>query len=77
MPDLSILKLAAERVAMWEEPYGVFGNWQADLIGLVLVAHHGGEKIEKHVSWFEIEQARYPAHVLERAEAAALAGLSS
>lgn len=77
MPDIAILKEAAKRVSSWEMQYGIFANWQADSIGLVLVARAGGERVEKWVSWFEIEQSRYPTHTLERAEAAVLSGLSS
>jgi hypothetical protein len=77
MPDISILKAAAERVSHWDIRHGVFANWQADGIGLLLVAQCGGESIEKRISWFEIEQARYPTHKLEQAEQAALAGLSN
>lgn len=77
MLSLDTLKVAAKRVSAWDVQYGIFAHWQLDAVGLTLVAQSGGEHIEKRVSWFELEQSRYPAHTLERAEAAALAGLSN
>lgn len=77
MVSIDVLKEATRRVTAWETQYGIFATWHLDIIGLTLVAKSGGEHIEKRVSWFELEQSRYPAHTLERAEASALAGLSN
>lgn len=77
MPNIAILKASAERVSNWEENYGVFAEWYVGSSGLVLSASTGGNHIRKQVSWFELEQARYPANLLDRVEIAVLSGLSS
>ena len=77
MADFDILKAAAQRIQGWETKHGVFANWNFDTIGLELVAHYGGNHVAQRVSWFDLEQSRYPTNTLERVEAAVLAGLSN
>lgn len=67
-----ILKIAAARVAAWDNKYGIQAYWKIGPTGLVLTAQRGTELIEKQVSWFELEQGRYPAHKLMHVESTML-----
>lgn len=76
MTDIMILKAAAQRVSAWADRYGVYGDLYLTQMGVTIQASSGGNHVSRTVPWFELEQARYPAHVLDRLEEAVLRGLS-
>lgn len=73
----TILKRAAERTDLWPINYGIYAVWGFDVIGIRLETTSGGEKVTKRVSWFELENSRYPANTIDRMIDTTLAGLSS
>lgn len=74
--DAAILKAAAERISNWSDRYGIFGDLYLNARGVTIRGSRGADHVVRTAAWFELEQARYPADLLEWMEEAVLRGLS-
>ncbi|MBA83276.1 MAG: hypothetical protein CML69_00895 [Rhodobacteraceae bacterium] len=74
---LSALKEAGRRTDELLIQYGVELEWKVQRHGLKLTATWGADKVERHVSWTEIETTVNSDSLLLACEKSALAGISS